>query len=122
MLDDDLFDLYELQEEQKIIKNKILDLKFALQDNKENASDLKTRIINDMNNRKHKFVVYKDLTLSLVKKPEKIKMDKSEIKEEIEKIIEMETVDKGSKILELLKPKESGVFRDVLIIRFNKRK
>lgn len=119
MLNDDLFELYDLMKEEAIIKNTLIELKHNIKDIRESIEEIKERIITNMNNIKHKYVQYKDINLTLVKKPQRSKLDKAELKLLIEEIIEMDldTLEKRDRILEILKPKDTGLFIDTLSIK-----
>lgn len=124
MLEDDLFDLYELIKEEMALKNQLKELKGNMKDIKENKEEVKQRVIEEMAKKDHKCIEYKNIKITLIRKPEKIKLDKSEINSLIEEIIDMdlETHDKRDKILQVLKPKDTGSYLENITIKTLKNK
>lgn len=124
MLEDDLFDLYELIKEEMVLKNTLKELKGNMKDIKENKEEIKQRVIQEMSEKDHKCIEYKNIKITLTRKPEKIKLDKSEINSLIEEIIDMdlETHDKRDKILQVLKPKDTGSYLENITVKTLKGK
>lgn len=123
MLNDDIFELYSKLENEKRIQKQLEKIRNKKKDLANEMTDVKSRIIQGMNDIKHKYVEYKNMKITLVKKPEKKKMDKVTMYERIEKIIDDENIDtteKRDKILQILKPVESGKINDTLNIKFDK--
>lgn len=126
MLNDDISELFKLLSEEEKVKEKIKFIRELLIYNKENQEEVKSQIIHGLNEINHKYVEYKNMTVTLVKKPEKQKLTKMEIESQIENIIDDSSIkssaEKKTKILEILRPFETGTTRDVLVIKFKKNK
>lgn len=123
MLNDDLVELYYLVNEEQNLKTELKTLKANISDIKENLEEVKTRVIRGMLDIQHKFAKFKNMTVTIVGKPEKIKLQKEELLEVIEKIIDMniDTIYKRDQIISAMKPKESGRVFNTLKIKNKKR-
>lgn len=125
MLNDDLIELYSLINEEIQIKNKIKFIRQMLSDNKDNQEELKVQILHGLNTINHKYAEYKNMSVTLVKKPDKIKLNKIEVESQIENIIDDESLptstEKRQKIIEILKPMNVGTTKDVLVVKIKKK-
>lgn len=123
MLDDDLKELYQLSKEEVEIKQEIADIKNKLIDVRNNIEEVKFKVLRGMGDIKHKYAQCKDMTVTLVKKPEKIKLKKEEIEDVIEQILcaQMDNIEKKDHILQAFKAKESGKTSQHLEVKFSKK-
>lgn len=119
MLNDDLIELYYLVTEENKIKKDITQLKNSLTDIKDNIDEVKASITNGLANINHKYAKYKNMIVTLVEKPEKFKLKTDELCDIIEDIINMDldTSEKREKILQALKPKNTGKTNFVLTVK-----
>lgn len=122
MLNDDLIELYYLITEEYKIKKDITQLKNSLTDVKDNIEEVKASITNGLNSINHKYAKYKNMIVTLSEKPERFKLKTEELCEVIEDIINMDldTTEKREKILQALKPKNTGKTNVVLTVKMNK--
>lgn len=124
MLNDDLVELFYLYNEEEKINKEIQILKNKKLDTKEYIEELKAKIIQGLTDSNHKYAKYKTMDVVLKDKPEKVKMDKDELCDLIERIIDMDidTHEKREKIFSSMKPIETGKVKKVLAIKINKPK
>lgn len=124
MLNDDLVELYYLVNEEQNLKRELKTLRESISEVKENLEEVKTRVIRGMLDINHKFAKFKNMTVTMIGQPEKIKLQKEELLEVIEKIIDMniDTINKRDQIISAMKPRESGRVFNKLKIKTNKEK
>ncbi|CCA61458.1 hypothetical protein AV955_gp101 [Diadromus pulchellus ascovirus 4a] len=123
MLEDDLIDLYNLLIEEQQIKSNMAHIKNELLDVKDSVEEVKERLLGDMKTIGHNIIKYKNMSVALTSKPEKIKPNKDELADNIDVIIrsDREDVVKREMIMSLLKPQPSGQYSYCLKIKLNKK-
>lgn len=123
MLEDDLIDLYNLLIEEQQIKSNMTQVKNEMLDIKDSVEEVKERLLEDMKTIGHNIIKYKNMSVALTSKPEKIKPNKDELADNIDAIIrsDREDVVKREMIMSLLKPQPSGQYSYCLKIKLNKK-
>lgn len=124
MFNEELLELYYLCEEETKIKKKLSEIKSSMKDVKENIDEIKAKIIEGMVESNHKYAKYKNMCITLERRPIKIKPKQDEIHELIGSIIEMnlDTTEKCEKIIKALKPHETGEYTEILNVKIEKEK
>lgn len=122
-MEDDLIELYDLVISEVKLKRDMSELRNELKEIKETMDEIKKNIVKGMKKSNHKYAQFKNMNVSLIQKPERIKPDSTSIVQIIDKIIDMDinTQDKRSQILTILKPRNTGNVVDKLNIKLLKK-